>query len=114
MIVCAGKSETFDFATPIGIGLIESAINLTRICLFDRPDYILFIGSAGSYGKYKPFDIVESCKAVQVEVSSLLDYTYTPLLEIMQKNVSCETICFCPTKSSIVFGLKIFDNVSIK
>ncbi|MCI0500930.1 MAG: purine-nucleoside phosphorylase, partial [Epsilonproteobacteria bacterium] len=35
MIVCAGRSETFDFAIPVGVGLIESAINLTRLCLFD-------------------------------------------------------------------------------
>jgi hypothetical protein len=33
MILCAGNNETFDFAIPIGVGLIDSAINLTRHCL---------------------------------------------------------------------------------
>ena len=48
MIVCAGRNETFPFAQTIGVGLIESAINLTRLCLFDKPEYLLFVGSAGS------------------------------------------------------------------
>ena len=52
MIICAGRNETFPFAHPIGVGLIESAINLTRMCLFDKPDYLLFVGSAGSYGNH--------------------------------------------------------------
>ena len=43
MIVSAGKNETFPFARPIGVGLVESAINLTKLCLFNRPEYILFI-----------------------------------------------------------------------
>ena len=59
MIVCAGRNETFPFAQTIGVGLIESAINLTRLCLFDKPEYLLFIGSAGSYGEHKIFDIIE-------------------------------------------------------
>ena len=42
MIVCAGKNETFDFASPIGVGLIESSINLTKLILFDKPDFLLF------------------------------------------------------------------------
>lgn len=33
MIICAGNSETFDFATPMGVGLIEMTINLTRAAL---------------------------------------------------------------------------------
>ena len=31
MIVCAGSVESFKFAVSIGIGLVESAINLTKI-----------------------------------------------------------------------------------
>ena len=60
MLFSAGRQELFSFATPIGIGLVESAINLTRIALFNRPKSIIFIGSAGSYNrdKYKIFDIV--------------------------------------------------------
>ena len=32
-IVCAGKSEQFDFAQPVGIGMTEAAINLTILCM---------------------------------------------------------------------------------
>lgn len=79
MIVCAGRNETFDFALPIGVGLIESSINLTRLALFDKPDYLLFIGSAGSYGKYKPFDIVHSKTSSNIEIGFLNSDCYTPL-----------------------------------
>jgi len=79
MIVCAGKTEEFTFATPIGVGLIESAMNLTQAVLFDRPEFILFIGSAGSYGHYKPFDIVESRGATQIERSFWQKCAYTPI-----------------------------------
>ncbi len=53
MIICAGRNETFKFAESIGVGLIESAINLTKLCLINKPDSLLFIGSAGSYGEHK-------------------------------------------------------------
>ena len=86
MIVCAGKSESFKFATPIGVGLIQSAINLTRICLFDKPDYILFVGSAGSYGRYKLFDIVESSSASNIELGFFDDSCYTPIDNIIKSN----------------------------
>ncbi|CAD7288099.1 purine-nucleoside phosphorylase [Campylobacter suis] len=40
LIVCAGKSESFEFAVPIGIGLVDSAIRLskilTKLTLFDE------------------------------------------------------------------------------
>jgi nucleoside phosphorylase len=94
MIVCAGNIENFSFATPIGIGLIESTINLTRLALFDKPDFLLFIGSAGSYGKYKPFDIIESSIASNIELSFLQNKSYTPLdnvLESYKDDVSRET-----------------------
>lgn len=84
MIVCAGRSETFKFAEPIGVGLIESAINLTRQCLFNKPDIILFIGSAGSYGTHEIFDIVESKRAANLELSFLEDNSYTPLDNVLE------------------------------
>jgi len=84
MIVCAGKNESFPFATPIGVGLIESAMNLTRICLFDKPDYIIFVGSAGSYGKYNLFDIVESSSASNLELSFLDGNSYTPIDNVLK------------------------------
>lgn len=95
MIVCAGRNETFRFAEAIGVGLIESAINLTRTCLLNKPDFILFIGSAGSYGDYKIFDIVESKKAANLELSFLNGDSYTPIdymLESENKILRNDTI----------------------
>ena len=86
MIVCAGNSENFEFATPIGIGLIETAINLTRLCLFDKPEFLLFVGTAGSYGKYDIFDIIESKTAANIELSFLKNDSYTPLDNIITTN----------------------------
>jgi len=83
-IVSAGNEEIFNFATPIGVGLIESAINLTRLCLFDKPDYLIFIGSAGSYGKFKIFDIVESQASSNIENCFLQKKCYTPIDNIIK------------------------------
>ncbi len=84
MILCAGNGETFPFATPIGVGLVESAINLTRLALFDKPEFMVFIGSAGSYGGYEIFDIVESKIASNVEQSFLSKDSYTPLDNVIE------------------------------
>ena len=92
MIICAGNIESFPFATPIGIGLIESAMNLTRLCLFDKPDSLLFIGSAGSYGKHNLFDIVHSKNSSQIELSNINRQSYTPIDNVISsENVSHET-----------------------
>lgn len=88
MIVCAGNNESFDFAQPIGVGLIESAINLTRLCLFDKPEFLLFIGSAGSYGGLKIFDIVESKTASNIELAFLNGDAYTPLDNVISTNTT--------------------------
>ena len=84
MIVCAGNNETFPFALPIGVGLIDSAINLTRLCLFDKPEYILFIGSAGSYGEHDIFDIIESSNSSNIELSFFNDDSYTPIDNVVK------------------------------
>ena len=97
MIVCAGRNETFPFATSIGVGMIESAMNLTRLCLFDKPDYILFIGSAGSYGSHNIFDIVESSNASNLELSFLENNAYTPIDNVLK----CEEEKF---KSDIIIN----------
>ncbi|MEA2018162.1 MAG: purine-nucleoside phosphorylase [Campylobacterota bacterium] len=92
MIVCAGNNETFPFATAIGVGLIESSMNLTRLCLFNKPDYILFVGSAGSYtnNDYNIFDIVESSSASNIEISFLNNDSYTPIDNVLR----CDDIKF--------------------
>ena len=94
MIVCAGNNENFSFATAIGVGLIESSINLTRIALMNPPEYILFVGTAGSYGRYHIFDIIESKVASNIEHSFLLNSAYTPIDNVVSasEDVSRETI----------------------
>jgi len=86
MIICAGNNETFNFAQPMGVGLIETAMNLTRLCLFDKPEFLLFVGSAGSYGNHKIFDIVESKTASNIELAFLSNDAYTPLENVVTTN----------------------------
>lgn len=97
MIVCAGEIETFDFAIPIGIGLIDVSINLTKICIEQNPDSLLFIGSAGSYGQKKIFEIIESKTACNIENSFLENSSYTPINNKVSfsEDVSRETIVNC-------------------
>lgn len=86
MIICAGDIESFKFAEPMGVGLIDTAINLTRRCLFNKPDFILFIGTAGSYGQYNIFDIIESKRAANVELGFLNNDAYTPLDNVLESD----------------------------
>jgi nucleoside phosphorylase len=63
--------------------------------LFNRPEYILFIGSSGSYGKYNIFDVVESKNSSNVELSFLENYSYTPIdnaIRIDTKLTSSEVV----------------------
>ena len=86
MIICAGNNESFSFAQPTGVGLVETAMNLTRLCLFDKPEFLLFVGSAGSYGDAKIFDIIESKTASNIELSFLSNDAYTPLDNVVSTN----------------------------
>jgi len=88
MIICAGNSETFSFAQPMGVGLVETAINLTRLSLFDKPEFLLFVGSAGSYGDAKIFDIIESKTAANIELSFLSNDAYTPIDNVVTTNTT--------------------------
>ena len=90
MIVCAGNNETFDFALPIGVGLIDSAMSLTRVCLENKPDFLLFVGSAGSYGEYKIHDIVESKTAANIELGFLDKNAYTPIDNVISSQTNGE------------------------
>lgn len=94
MIICAGESEQFDFALPVGIGMTDVAINLTRLCLSQKPKFILFVGTAGSYGEKKIFDIIESKTAANIENSFFTGGAYTPIDNLVStaEDVSRETI----------------------
>ena len=94
MFICAGESETFDFAKPMGIGMVEMSINLTKLCATNPPPFIFFVGSAGSYGKHDIFDIVESKTAANIENGFFNASAYTPLDNVVStaEDVSRETI----------------------
>jgi nucleoside phosphorylase len=79
MFVCAGRGEEFDFATSIGVGMVEASINLSRIAIMTPPEFIIFVGSVGSYGRKRIFDIVHSKSSSNIEHSLLRDDSYTPI-----------------------------------
>jgi len=76
---CAGQTEQIEFAHPLGVGLVESAINLTRFFMQNSCDEALFLGSCGSYGDRDIFEIIESDSASNIELSLLLGESYTPI-----------------------------------
>ena len=95
MFVCAGNGEEFEFARSIGVGLVESAITLSKLCMSEQVESLVFVGSAGSYDK--EVDLLElfvSTQATQIEGSLLVGESYTPLKQEVKslENVSCETI----------------------
>jgi len=94
MIICAGEIEQFEFAKPMGIGLIDTAINLTKECLKNKPNEIIFVGSAGSYGNKQIFDIVQSRISTNIENSFFESGAYTPTVNkiSLTGGVSHETI----------------------
>ena len=74
--------------------MTDVAINLTRLCLSQKPKFILFVGTAGSYGEKKVFDIIESKTAVNIENSFFTGGSYTPIDNMVStaEDVSRETI----------------------
>ena len=89
LFVCAGNNEIWDFATPIGIGLVSSAINLTRILTKNSSfEKVVFVGTCGLYEKGEIFDIIESSFGANIEISEILGLSYTPIKD----DVSHETI----------------------
>lgn len=86
MIVCAGSIEQFEFATPIGVGLVDSAINLTDLVITNLPKEIIFVGTAGSYGNIKPLELVSSTEATHIEISLLQNQSYTPIEKHIRSN----------------------------
>lgn len=79
MFVCA-RGENIGFAKEIGVGIVESSIELTALILRENPQYLIFIGSAGAYDKsVNLLDIFVSNSATQIESSFSKDESYTPL-----------------------------------
>jgi len=94
MFICAGESEQFNFAIPVGIGMTDVAINLTKLCMSEKPKFLYFVGTAGSYGEKKVFDIIESKTAANIENSFFNAGAYTPIDNMVSTadDVSRETI----------------------
>ena len=99
MIISAGRNEIFDFALPMGVGLVDMSINLTKFLCENRqslPSEIIFVGSAGLYKGGEILKIYESRSAVNYEISALYELSYSPIsYEIAARNstnVSYETI----------------------
>jgi len=88
VLVCAGAHEQFVSAQAIGIGMLDAAISLSRFCRERKPKGIHFIGTAGSYGKFKIMDVIESSKACNIENSFFNAGSYSPVAH----HVSHETI----------------------
>ncbi|MFP4331939.1 MAG: purine-nucleoside phosphorylase [Campylobacterales bacterium] len=84
MFFCAGRTELFEFAEPIGVGLVESSIRLTKKLTTPLYEKIVFIGSAGSYGEVEVGEICKSTKAYNVELSSLLKKSFTPIEDFVE------------------------------
>ena len=130
LVISAGKNEIFDFALPMGVGLVDMAINLTkflqkRACiaadekginlknidhylakieakfanssnpelqnlsqnlsknpernLYQMPEKIVFVGSAGLYKDGEILQIYESSVGANVEISSVENRSYSPI-----------------------------------
>ena len=94
MFICAGQSETFDFAKSLGIGMVDMSINLTKLCIEEKPSFLFFVGTAGSYGEHNIFDIVESKTAANIENGFFNAKAYTPIDNVIStaEDVSRETI----------------------
>lgn len=89
MFVCAGKTESFHFAKSIGIGLVESVLHLSRLCLLERPQSLIFIGTAGTYDFNLPLlSLLKSADAFQIEESFIAQHSYTPLENCLQIQTS--------------------------
>lgn len=79
MFVCA-RGENIGFAKEIGIGIVESSIELTALILRENPKFLIFLGSAGAYSKeIALMDIFVSNSATQIESSFAKGESYTPL-----------------------------------
>ena len=119
MIICAGDSEQFDFATPIGIGMVNAAVNLTKLCLLNPPEFLLLVGTAGSYGDRNIFDIIESRTAANIENSFFTHNSYTPVDNVISTadDVSRETIVNSSnyiTTDSEVAGHYLKNNIQLE
>lgn len=87
LLVCAGGDESFKNALGVGVGLINASINLSaylaRLQSYVMPSKIVFIGTCGLYDtKSELLSIIKSQNALNIEISALLDMSYSPLFSL--------------------------------
>ena len=91
LILCAGGNENFSFAKAIGIGMVQASIKTTELCMQEKPNELIFIGTCGLYDKGELLKIYQSSYAFNVEYSSLANSFYSPIKNEISLNVSYET-----------------------
>jgi nucleoside phosphorylase len=88
MILCAGNNELFgSLAHPIGVGPINAAMNLAMLLSRQKPQKLLFIGTAGSYGEFGEFELITSSRAANVEIGAFQKLSYTPLPHQVESSI---------------------------
>lgn len=91
LILCAGGNENFSFAKAIGIGMVQASIKTTELCMQEKPNELIFIGTCGLYDKGELLKIYQSSYAFNVEYSSLANSFYSPIKNEISLDVSYET-----------------------
>lgn len=99
MLFCAGNNENFAFAKAIGIGMVQSAINLSDFISKNKVDEIVFVGTCGLYKNGNLLEIYESKIATNHEISDILGLSYSPL---DLSKVSYETLGLIVNSSNFI------------
>ncbi|MEO1942440.1 MAG: hypothetical protein ABGW77_06065 [Campylobacterales bacterium] len=79
LLLSAGRSEIIPGTVPVGVGFLEAGLQLARLLERGEWDEVLFLGTAGSYGKVPPFWLIESWVGVQWEVGWVEGKGYSPI-----------------------------------
>jgi len=91
LIVSAGRGEFFDGVLPVGVGLVESTITLSRFLTGRKVKGVIFVGTIGSYGSLQIGEEVISYSATQIEIGALEKKSYSPLqLEVENRKIEGE------------------------
>lgn len=80
VFVCAGNGEEFSFATPIGVGLVDSTITLSNLLAKGDIGRVIFVGSCGLYDENKELlKLYQASTVSNTEFGSLVGSFYSPI-----------------------------------